>query len=306
MESQEFNSDQPRQGFVSNGEKRNPSMPRGPQMSRSVFEKIREVIYHQSGLYYTDKKKRLLEACISKRLIEKKMVDFDEYIKFLKSPFGRQEMNNMFETQAVNKTYFFRAEYQFQAFENVIVPEILGKKSLEKTPIFKIWSAATCTGEEAYTLALIVREKLQTKYPNVEFQIIASDINRASIQKAEEGNFTKYSVKNIPQNYLEKYFTKQDDKFLINPDIKKMVRFVKMNLYDIAAIESMKGCDVVFCANVLIYFDPQTKQKVLSAMYDSINNGGYLFIGCFESLHGVSSAFNLIHLPKAMVYKKGE
>ncbi len=275
-------------------------------MSKQDFEKIRELIYHKSGLYHTDKKKRLFEDCISKRMNEKKMKNFDEYLKFLKSPFGRQEMNNMFETQTVSKTYFFRAEHQFQAFEKIIVPKILEKKGMEKTPIIKIWSSATCTGEEAYTLALIVREKLQPKYPNVDFQIVASDINASSIQKAEEGIFKSYSVKNIPQDYLKKYFTKQDDNFCINPDIKDIVRFVKMNLYDISAIESMKGCDVIFCANVLIYFDTSTKQKVLSAMYDSMNNGGYLFVGCFESLHGVPNAFNLIHFPKAMGYKKGE
>jgi chemotaxis protein methyltransferase CheR len=153
MESQEFDSGQPRQELVSNGKKSKESMPRRQQMSKQDFEKIRELIYHKSGLYHTDKKKRLFEDCISKRMNEKKMKNFDEYLKFLKSPFGRQEMNNMFETQTVSKTYFFRAEHQFQAFEKIIVPKILEKKGMEKTPIIKIWSSATCTGEEAYTLA---------------------------------------------------------------------------------------------------------------------------------------------------------
>ncbi len=306
MESQEFNSDHSEDKFVINGKKSKEQMPSYPKMSRVVFRNIREVIYHQSGLYYSDKKKDLIKICISKRLLAKKMGSFEEYIKYLKSPFGRQEMNYMFESQAVSKTYFFRAEHQFQAFENIIVPEILEKRSLGEAPVFKIWSAATCTGEEAYTLALIVREKLQPKYPDVEFQIIASDINPASIKQAQEGIFDDYAVKSIPAIYLKKYFTKQDEKFAVNPEIKDMIRFIRMNLHDSSSVKSMSSCDMIFCANVLIYFDSHAKQKVLSGMYESLNNGGYLFVGCFESLHGVPKDFKLIHLPKAMGYKKEE
>lgn len=273
-------------------------------MSDETFRELRDVIYKQSGIYYTESKKYLLEGRISKRLAVCKLNTFEEYVNYLKSINSRQEMNSLFEVITINETYFFRAEQQFEAFEKIIVPEILKTRITNTQPMFRIWSAASSTGEEPYTLALIINEKIKPMFPKVNFQIIASDINNAVLDSARKGVYKEYSIRNMPQAYLKKYFSQNGAHYTLNEDIKKMVKFMNINLYDTNAMRSIVGCDVIFCCNVLIYFDIPSKQQVISYLYDALNIGGYLIIGYSESLHGISKAFKLIHLPKAMAYKK--
>jgi chemotaxis protein methyltransferase CheR len=151
---------------------------------------------------------------------------------------------------------------------------------------------------------MLVNEFLKPKYPHITFQILASDINTAVIESAKKGIFKEYAVRNIPPNLLNKYFKTNGMSYELSPDIRKMVRFANINLYDERAVKTITGVDVIFCANVLIYFDIPSKQKVVQHLYDVLNPEGYLFIGYSESLHGISKAFSLIHLPKALAYKK--
>lgn len=273
-------------------------------MSDATFIDLREVIYKLCGIYYTDGKKYLLEGRIAKRLIARNMHTYEEYVEFLKSPYCRQEINQLFEAITINETYFFRAEQQFDAFEKIIVPEILKLRSKESNPTFRVWSSASSTGEEPYTLAILIKERLKPLFPNVNFQILGSDINNSVLETARLGIYKDYSIRNVPQQYLMKYFKKQGNTYHISQEIKSMVRFMNINLFDPIQMRSINGCDVIFCCNVLIYFDIPSKQQVVSYIYDSLNKGGYLMIGYSESLHGISKAFKLVHLPKAMAYKK--
>jgi chemotaxis protein methyltransferase CheR len=273
-------------------------------MSDDTFNNLRDLIYKISGIYYTASKKYLLEGRIGKRVTARGFTGFEQYIEFLKSFAGKDELKPLYDAITINETYFFRAEQQFEAFEKVIVPELLQIKQGLPSPIFRIWSAASSTGEEAYTLALIILERLKPKFPNVTFQILASDINESVIEAARSGVYKDYAVRNIPPAYLNKYFVKQANTYVLNDQVKRMVKFMNINLYDTNQMRMITSCDVIFCCNVLIYFDIPSKQKVVSYLYNSLNKGGYLFIGYSESLHGISKAFKLIHLPKAMAYKK--
>lgn len=273
-------------------------------MSDNTFRELRDVIYQLSGIYYTDSKKYLLEGRISKRVIERKLNTFEEYIEFLKSPYSRQEMNQLFEVITINETYFFRAEQQFEALEKTIIPELLKSRTGNSNPYFRIWSAASSSGEEAYTIAILVNEKIKPFFPKVQFQIIASDISNTALESARRGIYKEYAVRNIPPAYLNKYFKKQGTTYILSDEIKNMVKFFNINLYDQVQTHSITNCDIIFCCNVLIYFDIPSKQQVISYLYDALNKEGYLFIGYSESLHGISKAFKLIHLPKAMAYKK--
>lgn len=270
-----------------------------------TFIKLRDLIYQLSGIYFTDGKKYLLEGRIAKRVLARNFKTFEDYVGFLESPHSKQELHYLYEAITINETYFFRAEQQFEAFEKIVVPEILHDRlSVVKSTTFRIWSAASSTGEEAYTLAMLILERLKPLYPGVQFQIVASDINRQVIETAKRGIYKEYAIRNVPPNFMNKYFKKDGSTYLVTDEVKNMVRFVQINLYDQYAMRTITNCDVIFCANVLIYFDIPSKQKVVSYLYDSLNKGGYLFIGYSESLHGVSKAFKLIHLPKAMTYKK--
>ena len=273
-------------------------------LTDATFIELRDIIYKLSGIYYAEAKKYLLEGRIAKRLLARRLNGFEDYVEFLQSPSGRLELNDLFEAITINETYFFRAEQQFEVFENFVLPEILKLKANMPNPIFRIWSAASSTGEEAYTLAIMINERIKKKYPNVNFQILASDINNAVLESARRGIYRDYSVRNVQKDILDKYFKKEAGSYILSDEIKKMVRFMNINLSDEVAMRSLMGFDVIFCANVLIYFDAQSKQKTVSYLYDSLNKNGYLFIGYSESLHGVSKAFKLIHLPQAMVYKK--
>lgn len=274
------------------------------ELSDNTFNELRNFIYNQCGIYYTDSKKYLLEGRIAKRITSNKLTSFEDYLNFIKSPTGRNELNELFEVITINETYFFRAQQQFDAFETMIVPEILSTRQNLFNPVFRVWSAASSTGEEAYTLAILIAEKLKPLYPRVQFQILASDINNAVLEQARAGVFKEYSIRNVPPHLLKKYFKQQGTNYVISDEIKQMVKFMNINLYDQQQMRAVANCDVIFCCNVLIYFDIPSKQQVVSYLYNSLNKGGYLFIGYSESLHGVSKAFKLVHFPKAMAYQK--
>ncbi len=282
----------------------NRSKPTDAVMGDASFERLRKLIYDKSGIYYNESKKYLLEGRVAKRLSSLNINDFDEYIDLISAVTGKNELVELFKVITINETYFFRAPQQFEAFENIIVPEIIKNKSTGFRPVFRIWSAASSTGEEAYTLAILINEKFKPMYPNVQFQVLASDISENVLQQARKGIYKEYSIRNIPQPYLKKYFRQNGSSYIISDEIKKMVKFMNINLYDSSMMNTVAGCDVIFCCNVLIYFDIPSKQVVVSNLYNSLNKGGYLLIGYSESLHGVSKAFRLVHLPKAMVYKK--
>ena len=124
------------------------------------------------------------------------------------------------------------------------------------------------------------------------------------LETARKGVYREYSVRNMPKLYLEKYFTAEDGRFVVHDEVKKVVRFEPMNLYDQVRMRQMTNFDVIFCCNVLIYFDAPSKIQVVSNLYDALNRGGYLFIGYAESLHGISTAFKLENFPKTVAYKK--
>ena len=273
------------------------------ELDDATFIEFRQFVYEKSGIYFNESKKYLFESRIEKRVQALKLKSFKEYLQYVKSPNNVDELHQLYDAITINETYFFRAPQQFEAVEKIIVPELIQEKQ-GKSNYIRFWSAASSTGEEAYTLALIVKEYLMPRYPGITFQILASDINTQVIEFARRGLYKEYAVRNVPPHLLSKYFKNNGMTYELSEEIRRMVRFANINLYDEKAVKTITGVDIIFCANVLIYFDIPSKQKVVSYLYDVLNPGGYLFIGYSESLHGISKAFSLIHLPKALAYKK--
>jgi chemotaxis protein methyltransferase CheR len=210
----------------------------------------------------------------------------------------------LFDAVTINETFFFRNEPQFDAFAGTLVPEVIRGGTQNGHSKLRVWSAASSSGEEAYTLAMIFLERIRPKYPWIELEITGTDINSAVIENARKGVYRSYSVRNMPAMYLNKYFIAEESRYRLKDEVKQLVRFEQRNLYDRLHMQSMTGFDVIFCCNVLIYFDAQSKVQVVSSLYDGLNRGGYLFIGYAESLHGISTAFKLVSFPKAVAYKK--
>ena len=274
-------------------------------MTDEVFREIREFIYKLTGIYFQDSKKYLLEGRLGKRLQILGMTDFAQYLQLLRYGTGRaEEMQSFYDAITINETFFFRSEPQCEAFEKTLVPDIVAARKTGGRTKVRVWSAASSSGEEAYTLSMIYMERLKPKFPGLEFEVVGTDISPTVLDTARRGVYREYSVRNTPQPYMDKYFDSADGRHAVRDDVRRLARFEHLNLFDQKQMRQMMGFDIIFCCNVLIYFDMQSKIQVVSNLYDSLNKGGYLFIGYAESLHGISSAFKLINFPKTVAYKK--
>lgn len=277
----------------------------GVKLSDSSFENLRKYIYDNCGIYFQDNKKYLLESRLQKRLTFLTIGSYEDYLGYLKSNNGSiNEKKYLYEAITINETFFFRNQPQLDALVSSILPEIITEKRKLGKPKIRIWSAASSSGEEAYSIAMIITDLIRPKYPDLDFEIIGTDINHAVIETAREGKYREYSIRNSPIYYLKKYFIQSGNSFEVNPDIRKFVSFKLLNLFDDLSMKSMINFDIIFCANVLIYFDIKSKMKVVSNLYNSLNKGGYFFIGYAETLHMISKAFSVVSYPKTIGYKK--
>jgi chemotaxis protein methyltransferase CheR len=276
-----------------------------PKLSDEMFRTIREYIYKITGIYFQDNKKYLLEGRLGKRLQLLNIEEYRDYLQLLQYGLRKdEELKHFFQVITINETFFFRNEPQFNAFEQTLVPEIVNLKKVNGKTKLRVWSAASSSGEEAYTVAMLYLEKLKPRYPGLEIEIVGTDISSSVIDTAQKGLYRDYSIRNMPKLYLDKYFHSEAGRYQVTDDVKRLVRFELLNLYDRPKMRTMMNFDVIFCCNVLIYFDAQSKIQVVSNLYDSLNRSGYLFIGYAETLHGISNAFKLVNFPKTVVYKK--
>lgn len=283
----------------------NVSAPKQLFMSAGLFQTFRKYIYDNTGIYFQDNKKYLLESRLQRRLNFLGLCSFEEYFDYVtKGVNSFSEKKYFYEVITINETYFFRNQPQLDALAEQILPEIIAKKKILNKNKVRIWSAASSSGEEAYSIAMVFQDLIKPKYPNVELEVVGTDISNSIIDTAQGGFYKEYSIRNTPPYYLKKYFKSNGNLFEVSPEIKKKASFKLLNLYDDVNMKTMLNFDVIFCANVLIYFDIASKTKVVSHLYNSLNRGGYLFIGYSETLQGISRAFNLVSFPKTVGYKK--
>lgn len=275
------------------------------EMSFDLFCKWRQFIYEKTGIYFQDNKKYLLESRLMRRLLHLKMNSYQDYLDFIKNtPQGKYELRYLYDSITINETFFFRNQAQLDALVLKVIPELIVQKKNNNQNKIRIWSAAVSSGEEAYSIAMMINDFISNKYPDFEFELIGTDLSNTALEAAVRGIYSEYSIRNVPIQFLKRYFRKNDNYYEISPVIKGMVDFKHLNLYEDIAILGMGNLDVIFCSNVLIYFDQNSKIKVINNLYRSLNKNGYLFIGYSESLHGISKAFKLISFPKTVGYKK--
>ncbi len=274
-------------------------------MSDETFAHLREFIYQKTGIYFQDMKKYLLEGRLGKRLRLLNMHSFEEYLRHLRSSAGAAaELQELFNHVTINETYFFRNDAQFEVLEKALIPKILAAKAASPRKKLRIWSSASSSGEEAYTLAMIFLEKIKPKYPTVDLEIVGTDINAEVLATARRGVYRQFSVRSMPEYYMKKYLKVEGQNYVVSDQLRPYVRFEHCNLYDHAKMRTMRQFDVIYCCNVLIYFNKESKIQIVSDLYDALNPGGYMFIGHSESLHGISSAFTLQSHPHTVVYSK--
>ncbi|HEX2831657.1 MAG TPA: protein-glutamate O-methyltransferase CheR [Thermoanaerobaculia bacterium] len=266
-----------------------------------VFRLLRDQIYKRSGIWFNDSSKYLLQKRLSPRARELNFDSFQKYFYFLQyDPRADAEFDQIFDLVTTNETYFFREPAQLQAFIEEIVPDLLSKKTVKK---IRIWSAGCSSGEEPYSIAILLQES--GWYDHATFEIFASDINQQVLAKARKGQYRESAFRATQPHLRERYFTRNDDaSWRISDEIRNRVSFGRLNLYDEARVSLLGHLDVVFCRNVIIYFDDSSKRVVVSNFYNRLTENGYLLLGHSESLISLSTQFKLRHLKHDMVYQK--
>ena len=274
------------------------------KMAPEAFKQLRDLIYQKSGMFFPDNKAYLLESRIGQRVKEKGCRTFEEYASVLRHESDEKEFTLLFNSITINETSFFRDIEQLDVIVNGLLREVTEEKIKKGNKKLRIWSAASSSGEEPYTIAIYLLEK-QASLAGWDIEILGSDISEAVLSSARRGIYGNYAIKNTPENYLKKYFTSNGDStFSVRPEVKQRVRFANVNLYDGQRLKSIKEIDIILCRNVLIYFDENSKRKVIAGLYDSLNPGGYLAIGRSESLHNLTRAFRLENKDRMVFYKK--
>lgn len=270
-------------------------------LSDELFDKYIKLIYNKTGLHYEYNKKYFVHKRIDKRAELLGMESLNEYYIMLKFAEDSTEFYQLINDLTVNETYFFRDFPQLRNFAEDVLPVFMKRNENRKK--IKLWCAACSTGEEAYTLAIILLEMLDEP-EQWEIQIIASDINTEVLQSAKAGSYDNRSVKDVPLEYLERYFTKRHDRYLINLDVKKYVSFKRINLNDDNAMATINGCDFIFCRNCLIYFDDESRRNALANFYESLNPGGFMFLGHSESVGRISLAYKVKKIGDTITYSR--
>ena len=271
-------------------------------ISDEVFKQFRDFIYEKSGIFIPDNKKYFLENRLGRRIQELNLKGYEDYLYDLRYNSNHHELQRLFDLITTNETFFFREPQQFEVFRGELLNKITVENAKTGRRDIKIWSAASSTGEEAYTVSMVLLEKVELG--GFKKDIFASDISESVLASARAGIYGSYSIRNVPSGYLNKYFKNTDQQYSLSSAVKSMVKFSKINLVEEKDVRMMRGVDVVFCRNVLIYFDDKAKQKVVSHLYDALRPGGYLFIGTSESLHNLTRAFRPVVINKVIIYQK--
>jgi chemotaxis protein methyltransferase CheR len=269
------------------------------ELSDKEFKSFRDLIAERAGIYFEPGKQYLLRTNLLQRMEDCGLSNFADYFRLLSSPAGTKEFDHLLNLIVIPETYFFRDQAQFRVLEHSIIPEILKNRS-DSGSSLRIWSAGCSTGEEPYTIALIVAAGMVgVKNPSV--QILATDVSHAALEAARRGVYGARSVRDVPKEYLNRFFSKKKDKYFLDESIKQMVEFSYFNLVtEPYPLLEMSGWDI----NVTIYFQHESTKKVIHNFYQSLRQGGYLFAGYSESLRYFSDEFTTVQVGGTFVYKK--
>lgn len=269
------------------------------KLTNAQFVELQDFIYKKSGMFFPLSRKNFIEQKVLKRIESLEYENFSDYLAILKKEVFQAEIINLFNEITVNETFFFRDRPQFEALEKHIIPRLAakGRKNIS------ILSAGCSSGEEPYTLAMVLREQ----FPQLPFSICGIDISDQVISKADSAEYTRYAVRHVPPAYLDKYFIPlENGNFKFREEYKTGISFKKVNLMELGTSPSLKArrFDVIFCRYVLIYFDRVSKQRVIDAFHEKIAENGYLILGNSESLSSALGNFKILHFPSAIIYRR--
>lgn len=265
------------------------------------YERISRLVYEQCGINLHEGKKELVKARLGKRLREGNFRSFRDYYHYIVTEEGTDEMVSMIDSISTNLTYFFREESHFQLLRKIIHPLMQAGSDDRSSAKLKVWSAGCSTGEEPYSLAMTIHDCVNGAVNDVK--IMATDISTRVLHVASKGIFHRDKLNNVSQSILKRYFQmgygQSEGYYRIKKEIKNMIQFMRFNLME--APPSNCQFNIIFCRNVMIYFDKSTQGGLINRFHQCLAKGGYLFIGHSESLTGLNHDFKYI---EPSVYRK--
>ena len=271
-------------------------IPMADILTDADFELFRNLIYDECGIMFSGTNRSILDSRLKERLREKKLDELKSYYNLVKT--DKEEMKLFLDSVTTNLTRFFRNQPHFDAFVNYVIPHVMEEKRSRGETTIRIWSAGCSTGEEPYTIAMILKDILP---PPFSFEIVASDISLKSLMVGKTGFYDESKVTGIPPKYLERFFTKKDNGYQVVTDLMRHIRFDYHNLKNDAGLRNL---DIVFCRNVLIYFDEAAQLATINRFWDSMAPHSYLYIGHSESLFGMDTKFEFLKTEWACLYQK--
>ncbi len=259
-------------------------------MNVTDFEMIAQLLKTRSGLALSKDKAYLIESRLNPVARKWNFAGFDELAQAIRAGKDEALLVDVTEAMTTNESFFFRDQKPFDQFNELVLPHMLEHRAAKKT--IRIWSAACSSGQEPYTLAMLLKENA-SKLAGWKVEIVATDLSQEILDKAKEGLYSQFEVqRGLPINLLVKYFKQTGDRWQIDAEIRKMVKFQQFNL--LTNPSALGRFDVVFCRNVLIYFDPPTKTEVLGKLADLLADDGFLYLGGAETVLGMSDRFQLM------------
>ena len=278
-----------------------------PKITDKEFQDLRDFIYESTGIDIPARRKYLLESRLGKRLRELNLKSYADYYKVLRfSKEKDKELEFLFEKITTNETSFFRDQRQLDVFRDFVLANQLKRQEDSGRKELNIWSAGCSSGEEPYTLSMILHEVLRMSVIGWRIRITANDLSPAMVVKAKRGIYNEYSFKTTPPDMLSRYFTKETTGFKIHPKVQKLCTFGLINLNSSLAVKRVPKSQIIFCRNVIIYFDDDMKTRVLKSFYDNLVPGGYLVLGHSESIHKLKTDFKPIVKIGGVMYQKPE
>jgi len=273
-----------------------------PTISDEEFQKFRDFFYRKTGMFFEDTKRYFVDKRLIERVVATNSETFRSYFVMLRFEASGGELQALINLMTVNETYFFREEYQFTCLVRSVLEELIQRKPRHE-PI-RIWSLPSSSGEEPYSLAIYLLE-YWPRADEYDIELIASDIDTGILERARQGRYDQRSITHLPEPILRKYFTPLlNGQYQISEDLRRSVDFTQVNITDLTQMRGYRDFDVVFCRNLLIYFDDTSRRIAAEALFNALRPGGFICLGHSESMSRITALFKIRKFPEAIIYQK--
>jgi len=270
-------------------------------ISADDFQRFREFFYRKSGIQFEPSKRYFVDKRLVERIRATGCSGFRDYFAMLRFEASGREWQALVNEMTVNETYFLREDYQFECLVQSMLPELVSRKRSGEP--LRIWVMPSSSGEEAYTIAMVLLERWPA-LAKWDVEIVSSDIDTRILQQAQAGLYSARAVQHVPAAWMQKYFTREGDSWRISKELRDAVAFTRVNLNDAVEVAAYRDYDVVFCRNLLIYFDDASRRQAAASFFDVLRPGGFICLGHSESMSRMSSLFRIRKFPQAIVYQK--